>query len=69
LRHFIWIKKVYAADVIKDLVKMDALEMIEDHDVPDWHIQIVNERLGEYKKNPKLTLDFDEAMDDIEKDL
>ena len=63
------IKKDYAADVIKDLVKMDALEMIEDNEVPDWHIQIVNERVEEYKKNPKLALDFDDAMDDLKKNL
>ena len=63
------IKKDYAADVIKDLVKMEALEMVEDSDVPEWHMQIVTERMEEYKKNPKLAQDFDEAMDDIEKEL
>jgi hypothetical protein len=63
------IKKDYAADVIKDLVKMEALEMITDSDVPEWHMQIVNERMEEYKKNPKLAQDFDDAMDDIDKEL
>jgi len=29
----------------------------------------VRERLAEYRKNPKSGLDFNEAMDDIEKDL
>ena len=50
---------------------MNALEMIEETDapVPDWHIQVLNERLAEYKKNQKIAMDFDEVMDDIEKDL
>lgn len=63
------IKKDYAAAIIKDLEKMEALEMLSDNDIPDWHIQIVTERLEEYKKNPKLALDFDDAMDDLEKEL
>jgi len=38
-------------------------------EIPEWQMNEVRERLAEYKKNPKLGLDFDEAMDDIEKDL
>jgi hypothetical protein len=41
----------------------------EELDIPQWHIDILNERLIDYKKNPGQALDFDEAMDDIEKDL
>jgi len=64
------IKKDYAAAIIKDLEKMDAIEMLPNtDDIPDWHMQVVNERLAEYKENPKLGLDFDDAMDDIERDL
>jgi len=63
------IKKDYASAIIKDLEKMDALEMLPNTDVPEWHIQIVSDRLEEYKKNPKLALDFDEAMNDIENEL
>ncbi len=41
----------------------------EEMDIPQWHINILNQRLEDYKKNPGQTLDFDEAVDDIEKDL
>ena len=41
----------------------------EEYDVPQWHIDIVRERLAEYKSNPKIAADFDEAMNEIEKDL
>tara|TARA_R110000850_G_scaffold248625_1_gene373540 strand:+ start:712 stop:939 length:228 start_codon:yes stop_codon:yes gene_type:complete len=42
----------------------------EDSKVPDWHISEVNERMAEYSKNPKKhSLDFDEAMDEIEREL
>jgi hypothetical protein len=37
--------------------------------IPDWHKNIVRERLSNYEKFPDQVLDFDTAMDDIEKDL
>jgi len=41
----------------------------EDLDIPQWHIDILNERIADYKNSPGQAIDFDEAMDDIEKDL
>ena len=41
----------------------------EDIDVPGWHKDLVRKRLEEYKKNPGIAMDFDSAMDDIEKEL
>ncbi|MEN8251424.1 MAG: addiction module protein [Bacteroidota bacterium] len=38
-------------------------------DVPDWHKDLVRKRLAEYRNNPDIALDFDSAMDDIEKEL
>jgi hypothetical protein len=37
--------------------------------VPDWHIDILRKRLDDYKKDQTKVLDFNEAMDEIEKDL
>jgi hypothetical protein len=42
---------------------------IEQMDIPDWQIDEVRERLEDYKKNPEEALDFDTAMDVIEKNL
>ena len=70
--YHIRIKKEYAAAVIEDLQKMDAVELIpdiEDYPVPEWQMAIVRERMINYKANPDQALDFDSAMDDIEKDL
>lgn len=39
----------------------------EEIDVPQWHKDIVRNRLNDYNKNPGMALDFDAAMDDIEK--
>ena len=44
-------------------------ENIEEIDIPDWQKNEVRKRLEDYNKNPKQILDFDTAMDDIEKDL
>jgi hypothetical protein len=38
-------------------------------DIPEWHKGIVRQRLADYKNNPEQVLDFDTAMDDIEKTL
>lgn len=41
----------------------------EEVSVPDWHKELVIKRLEDYKQNPGSAMDFDAAMDDIEKDL
>ncbi|MCG8582765.1 MAG: addiction module protein [Bacteroidales bacterium] len=41
----------------------------EEVGVPDWHKELVLKRLEDYKQNPGSAMDFDTAMDDIEKDL
>ena len=41
----------------------------EEAIIPDWHIEMVNKRLVEYQKNSNITLDFDTAMDDLDKEL
>ena len=41
----------------------------EQIDIPAWQMQEVRKRLDDYKNNPEQTLDFNTAMDDIEKDL
>lgn len=38
-------------------------------DIPEWHKAIVDERMAAYKKNPKDVIDFEQACDDIEKEL
>ncbi len=41
----------------------------EEVGVPDWHKELVLKRLEDYRQNPISAIDFDTAMDDIEKDL
>ena len=41
----------------------------EEINIPEWHKDLVLKRLEDYKKNPDSAVDFDTAMDDIEKDL
>jgi len=37
--------------------------------IPQWQKDIVRSRLDSYNTNPEQAIGFDEAMDDIEKDL
>ena len=41
----------------------------EEIDIPQWHKDIVRDRLTEYRNNPECALDFDNAINDIEKGL
>jgi len=50
--------------------KFKGIEEEEDlATIPDWHINIIQSRLDEYKKHPERVLDFDTAMDEIDKEL
>lgn len=42
---------------------------IEQTDIPDWQMSEVRERRTNYTRNPEQALDFNEVIDDIEKDL
>lgn len=41
----------------------------EEVDVPEWHKDLVLKRLEDHKLNPDSAMDFDSAMDDIDKEL
>jgi hypothetical protein len=42
---------------------------LEEISIPDWHKDLVLNRLEDYKQNPDSAMDFDSAMDDIEREL
>lgn len=42
---------------------------IEEFDIPEWQVKEVQKRLSDYKNNPELAMDFNSAIDDLEKDL
>jgi hypothetical protein len=44
-------------------------EDIEQINIPYWQKKEVRKRLEDYRKHPKQAIDFDAAMDDIEKEL
>ena len=41
----------------------------EEINIPGWHKDLVRKRLEDYHKKPDDVIDFDAAMDDIEKEL
>lgn len=42
---------------------------LEEFDIPTWQMDEVRERLEDYRKNPYQALDFDQAIDEIEREL
>jgi hypothetical protein len=56
------IKKEYAAAVIEDLQKMNAIEVIsEDADIYEWQKKEVRKRLKEIKKKPESAVSWQNA--------
>ena len=45
------------------------IEREEMSDIPQWHSNIVSERLSDYQTGKESKSDFDKAIDEIEKDL
>jgi hypothetical protein len=41
----------------------------ESIDIPEWHKDLVRQRLDNYDKNLGSALDFDAALDEIEKEM
>ncbi len=62
---YVRIKKNYAADVIKDLQKMDAIELLEEAPIPDWQKKEVRKRLKDLKKDPSKSVSWNEATKKI----
>lgn len=55
-------------ELMKSLSFVKNVETIESTDIPDWHKTIIDQRMAAYKENPDDVLDFDKAMDDLEKE-
>ena len=65
LNYHIRIKKDYAASLIEDLEKVDAIELISQEDqqqIPQWQIDEVISRIEKYKDSPELMIDEDKVF-------
>ncbi len=58
---YVRIKKDYAAAIIKDLQKLDAVELLEEAPVPEWQKKEVRKRLKDLQKNPSKAVSWNDA--------
>lgn len=67
--YFIRIKKHYAADVIEDLQKMDAVEFIDEEniDIPQWQKDKVLAAKNKVEEDPSLLIDWETVKQNIRK--
>ena len=65
ITYHIRIKKNYAAAIIKDLQKLDAVELLKEAPIPDWQKKEVRKRLKDLQKNPSKALNWNEATKKI----
>jgi hypothetical protein len=47
------IKKEYAAELIEDLIRAKALELVSDTDVPEWQKEAVRQTLRQVQEHPE----------------
>lgn len=59
------IKKNYASDIIKDLQKLDAIELLEVAPIPEWQKKEVQKRLKALQKNPSKAINWKDASKKI----
>lgn len=60
------VKKEYAAAVIEDLLKMDAIEVItKEADIHEWQKKEVGKRIKDLKKNPDSAVSWADAQKKI----
>ena len=59
--YHIRVTKAYAADVIEDLQKMQAIELldVETGEVPEWQKNEVRKCIAEIKENPSILVGED----------
>lgn len=63
--YHIRIKKSYASDIIEDLRKMDAVELLEEPPIPEWQKEEVRRRIQALEKDPSTAIPWNEAMKKI----
>jgi hypothetical protein len=52
-----------------DFAKLSPTKAEDEIDIPAWQVKEVARRMEAYKNNPETALDFDQVMNEIEKDL
>ena len=59
--------KTYAAAILKDLQKLDAVEFLPEAEVeiPEWQKKEVRKRIREIQKNPAKAISWTEAQKKI----
>ena len=62
---YVRIKKDYAAAIIKDLQKLDAVELLEEAPIPEWQKKEVRKRLKDLQKNPSKSVSWNDAKKKI----
>ena len=62
---YIRIKKNYASDIIKDLQKLNAVELLEAPPIPVWQKKEVRKRLKDLQKTPSKAVTWKDAIKGI----
>lgn len=55
-------------DFTASSVEVIILPSKNENDIPEWHKEIIDKRLKEYKKHPEDVTDFDTFCEEIEKE-
>lgn len=56
-------------DFVMELIANLGLEVESETEIPEWHKNVLNERVENYRANPDTGRDANDALDDIEQNL
>lgn len=73
IRQIIEVKNHTFTVVLPDDFTASSVEVIilpanPENDIPEWHKEIIDKRLKDYKQNPDDVTDFDVFCDELEKE-
>lgn len=71
IRKFIEVKDhSFTIDLPKDftakMVEVIIMPSPEESNIPEWHKEIIEKRIANYKANPENTTDFDSFIDELQ---
>ena len=62
---YVRIKKNYAAEIIEDLQKLNAVELLAEAPIPEWQKKEVRKRPKDLQKNPSKAISWNEGAKKI----
>ncbi|HEY3369931.1 MAG TPA: addiction module protein [Prolixibacteraceae bacterium] len=58
-------KEALFIELMKNLSFVKGIEKVENMEIPEWHKEIIDERMENYKKNPETYRNWEDVQKEI----